>query len=91
PEVVEDMEAARKGLGYERVNLISESYGTRVAQIYAWMHPDSVFRSALISVNPPGHMVWEPSVLDEQIMYDAELCAQDAECSARTGDLAETM
>jgi pimeloyl-ACP methyl ester carboxylesterase len=91
PEVVGDMEDARKGLGYERVNLISESYGTRVAQIYAWMHPDSVFRSALISVNPPGHMVWEPSALDKQIMYDAELCAQDAECSARTGDLAETM
>lgn len=90
-EVIEDNEAARIGLGYERVNLLSGSYGTRVAQVYAWMYPESVFRSIMISVNPPGHMVWEPSVLDEQIEYDADLCAQDPECRARTEDLAETM
>lgn len=91
PEVVEDNEAARKGLGYGAVNLLSGSYGTRVAQIYAWMYPESIHRSIMISVNPPGHMVWEPSVLDEQILYDADLCAQDAACSARTDNLAETM
>lgn len=33
PAVVEDVEAARVALGYERINLLSESYGTRVAQI----------------------------------------------------------
>ena len=91
PEVIEDNEAARKGLGYGSINLLSGSYGTRVAQIYAWMYPESIHRSIMISVNPPGHMVWEPSVLDEQILYDADLCAQDATCSARTDDLAETM
>jgi pimeloyl-ACP methyl ester carboxylesterase len=91
PEVVEDTEAARKGLGYERVNLLSESYGTRVAQVYAWMYPKSVLRSIMISVNPPGHMVWEPSVLDEQILHDTDLCARDADCSARTDDLGQTM
>ena len=91
PEVIEDNEAARKGLGYGPVNLLSGSYGTRVAQIYAWMYPESIHRSIMISVNPPGHMVWEPSVLDQQILYDADLCAQDAACSARTDDLAETM
>jgi len=91
PEVVEDNEAARKALGYGSINLLSGSYGTRVAQIYAWMYPESIHRSIMISVNPPGHMVWEPSVLDEQILYDADLCAQDAACSARTDDLADTM
>ena len=45
----------------------------------------------MISVNPPGHMVWEPSVLDEQILYDADLCVRDAKCNARTDNLAETM
>lgn len=90
-EVVEDMEAARTALGYERVNLLSASYGTRVAMIYAWMYPDSLNRSIMISVNPPGHFVWEPDILDAQIAYDAKLCAQDPECSARTDDLAETM
>lgn len=91
PEVVEDMEAARTALGYGSVNLLSGSYGTRVAMIYAWMHPESLHRSAMISVNPPGHFVWEPEDIDALIAYDALLCAKDAECSARTDDLAETI
>ena len=91
PEVVEDIEAARIALGYERINLFSESYGTRVAMIYSWIHPESIYRSAMISVNPPGHFVWEPDITDAQIRYDASLWAQDAERSAHTEDLAETM
>ena len=91
PAVVEDMEAARTALGYERLNLLSGSYGTRVAIIYAWMYPNSLHRSAMVSVNPPGHFAWEPDTIDDQIAYDAGLCAQNPECSARTSDLAETM
>lgn len=91
PEVIEDLEAARIGLGYPRVNLLSGSYGTRVAMFYASLYPDSVYRSAMTAVNTPGHFVWEPETLDEQIRYDAALCAQDPECSARTDDLAESM
>jgi pimeloyl-ACP methyl ester carboxylesterase len=91
PEVVEDMEAARSGLGYERVNLLSESYGTRVAQIYAYMHPQSLRRSAMIGVNPPGHFLWLPADVDAQIEYYAELCRKDPACSARMPDLAASM
>ena len=91
PEVIEDMEAARTGLGYARVNLISASYGTRVAMFYASLYPDSINHSVMYSVNPPGHFIWEPKVYDEMISYDAELCAQDPACSARTDNLVETM
>jgi pimeloyl-ACP methyl ester carboxylesterase len=91
PEVVEDIEAARTALGYQHVNLLSGSYGTRVAMIYAWMYPQSLHRSVMISVNPPGHFVWEPEDIDALIAYDAELCEKDAECSIHTEDLAETM
>jgi pimeloyl-ACP methyl ester carboxylesterase len=71
--------------------LLSGSYGTRVAMFYASLYPDSVYRSVMVAVNPPGHFVWEPEVLDRMIRRDAELCAQDPGCSARTDDLAETM
>jgi pimeloyl-ACP methyl ester carboxylesterase len=91
PEVVEDMEDARSALGYERVNLLSGSYGTRVAMVYAWMYPDSLHRSVMVSVNPPGHFVWEPEDIDALIAYDAGLCAEDPACSTRTADLAETI
>ena len=91
PNIVTDLEAARTGFGYEQINLLSGSFGTRIAMIYAWMFPDSINRSAMISVNPPGHLAWEPELLDWQIAYDADLCAQDMACSARTDDLAESV
>jgi len=90
-EVVEDMEVARQALGYERISLFSVSYGTRLAQYYSHMYPDSLFRSAMVSVNPPGHFLWEPDVLDAMIEADAALCAQDPNCSKRTDDLAKTV
>jgi len=91
PGVVEDMESARTALGYGRINLFSESYGTRVAQIYAYMHPDSLHRLVLIGVNTPGHFVWDPAVLDDMIRYLSHLCALDEACSSRTSDFAQTM
>jgi pimeloyl-ACP methyl ester carboxylesterase len=90
-DVVDDIEAARRALGFESIHLISQSYGTRLALIYAWLHPESVHRSAMIAVNPPGHFVWFPDVIDDQIEHYAALCAQDPECSSRTNDLAESM
>lgn len=91
PGVIADMEAARAALGYGRINLLSESYGTRVAQIYAYLQPDSLQRLVLIGVNTPGHFVFDPAVLDGLIDHISALCAQDAACSSRTDDFAQTM
>jgi len=91
PGVVEDMEVARKALGYDQINLFSESYGTRVAQIYAYLHPDSLHRLVLIGVNTPGHFIWKPADFDKIIGHISELCAKDTACSNRTSDFARTM
>lgn len=91
PGVVEDMEAARKALGYDQINLFSESYGTRVAQIYAYMHPDSLNRLVLIGVNTPGRFIWQPADFDKIIGHISDLCAKDASCSGRTSDFAQAM
>jgi pimeloyl-ACP methyl ester carboxylesterase len=91
-EVIDDLEGARLALGYRKINLFSVSYGTRLAMIYAWRYPESIHRSAMVAVNPPGHMFYyAPEVIDEQLAYYANLCAQDPKCSAQTDDLAETM
>lgn len=37
---VADLEAGRVALGYDQINLLSESAGTRTAMIYAWRHPE---------------------------------------------------
>jgi pimeloyl-ACP methyl ester carboxylesterase len=86
-EVVADLEAAREALGYDRVNLLSASYGTRVAQIYAHLHPDRITRSIMIGVNPPGHFVWLPDAVDAKLADFAAAWARDPQCAAHTPDL----
>ncbi|MEE9553320.1 MAG: alpha/beta hydrolase, partial [candidate division Zixibacteria bacterium] len=90
-EVIQDFEDTRLALGYNRINLLSASYGTRLAMIYAWVYPESIHRSAMISVNPPGRFEWRPEVMDEQIRYYSDLYKTDQENGARTGNLAETI
>jgi pimeloyl-ACP methyl ester carboxylesterase len=88
---VDDVEAARVALGYDRIDLLSQSAGTRTAMVYAWRYPESIHRSVMIGVNPPGHFLWDPHTTDEQIGRYADLCAKDAGCSKRTDDLAASM
>jgi pimeloyl-ACP methyl ester carboxylesterase len=88
---VDDLEAARKALGYDRISLLSESAGTRTAMIYSWRYPKSIHRSVMIGVNPPGGFLWDAKTTDEQIARYAELCAKDESCSARTDDLAASL
>ncbi|WP_290057077.1 alpha/beta hydrolase [Amycolatopsis solani] len=88
---IEDLESARKALGYPRIDLVSSSAGTRTATIYAWRHPDALLRSAMISVNPPGHLSWDPRTTDAQFGQYADVCRADRACAAKTADLAATI
>ena len=87
----DDLEAARAALGYERIDLLSESAGTRYAMVYAWRYPERVHRSAMIGVNPPGHFVWDARPTAAQIDRYADLCAADTACRGRTSDLAASL
>jgi pimeloyl-ACP methyl ester carboxylesterase len=88
---VDDLEAARVALGYDRTDLLSESAGTRTAMIYAWRYPESIHRSVMVGANPPGNFLFDPQTTDEQIDRYADLCRKDASCSRRTDDLAALM
>jgi pimeloyl-ACP methyl ester carboxylesterase len=88
PERVDDLDAARRALGYQRVDLLSESAGTRTALIYAWRYPNRTHRSVMVAVNPPGNFLWDAKTTGEQINRYAALCAKDASCRSRTPDLA---
>jgi pimeloyl-ACP methyl ester carboxylesterase len=88
---VDDMEAARAALGYERVDLLSQSAGTRTAMIYAWRHPERIHRSVQLAVNPPGNFLLDSETTDGLLERYAELCAGEAGCSRRTDDLAASL
>lgn len=91
PETIEDMEVVRKIFKYERINILSESYGTRIAYIYGLKHPSMIFRTAMIGVNTPGNFIWDPIKTDELIKYYSNLWAKDLEKLKLSNDLAGTM
>lgn len=86
-DVIEDNELARKALGYNKINLKSVSYGTRVAYIYGLLHPEHIHRIAMTAVNPPGRFVWERDVFDEQLREYSALWARDSSATVRSKDL----
>ena len=86
-----DIEAARVALGYQHIDLLSESAGTRLGMIYQWMYPNSVARSVMIGVNPPGNYLYSGAEIDQGIERYSALCAQQPACRARTKNLAASM
>jgi pimeloyl-ACP methyl ester carboxylesterase len=90
-EVIEDMELARKALGYDKIHLFSLSYGTRVAYLYSLKYPRSIHRSVMIGANPPGRFVWEPSTIDRQLEYYNRLWKDDPEYVAKCPDIVKAM
>jgi pimeloyl-ACP methyl ester carboxylesterase len=64
-QVIDDLEYARKALGYDKINLLSFSYGTRVALLYSYKYPGSVHRNVMAGANPPGHFLWYPEKTEE--------------------------
>jgi pimeloyl-ACP methyl ester carboxylesterase len=90
-EQADDIEAARVALGYKRIDLLSESEGTRLAMTYQWRYPSSVDRSAMIGVNPPGNFLYSGAEIDQGIEAYSALCAQQPACRARTANLAASM
>ncbi len=88
-EVLYDIDLVRRSLGYNKINLFSASYGTRLAMIYDWMFPSTVNRSAMIGVNPPGRFVWRPEIMDQHLKYYAELYKKDPVYGNPEIDIAE--
>jgi pimeloyl-ACP methyl ester carboxylesterase len=86
-ESLADLDDARTALGYDQIDLLSESYGTRLALLYAQAYPERVHRSVLLGVNPPGRFIWDPVVTDAQLADWGRLWA-DSGGPGRDRDLA---
>jgi pimeloyl-ACP methyl ester carboxylesterase len=86
---VEDLEDVRRALGYQRINLVGGSYGTRLAMEYVRNYGSNVRSVVLEGVAAPAmHM---PDRFGEmaQRALDALLneCEQDAKCHAAFPDV----
>ncbi|HEV8431797.1 MAG TPA: alpha/beta fold hydrolase [Thermoanaerobaculia bacterium] len=81
----DDVEAVRRALGYEKIDLAGLSYGTRLAQVYMKRYPSRVRRVLLAGFapldyrTPLSHAVNAQRVLD-LIFYK---CERDAACAKK--------
>lgn len=84
-----DLDQVRAALGYEQVNLLGVSYGTRAALTYLRLYPERVRTLVLDGVVPPGWALGSSLSPDAQRALDLLFarCAQDAQCAETFPDL----
>ena len=89
---VRDLEAVRKALGYEQINLYGVSYGSRVAQHFAKRYPGSVRTIILDGVVPPQLVLGPDIAIEAQKALDNILarCAEDPLCNERFPDVRQS-
>jgi pimeloyl-ACP methyl ester carboxylesterase len=86
---VQDLDAVRRQLGVERVDLVGGSYGTRVALEMLRQFPQSVRRTVIDGVAPADMALPTSFSTDNQAAFDrlVESCAADAACAKAHPDL----
>jgi pimeloyl-ACP methyl ester carboxylesterase len=80
---MQDLDAVRRQLGAERIDLVGVSYGTRAALEYQRQFPAAVRRSVLDSVAPPDMVLPVSFSTDGQAAFDALLaaCTREPACA----------
>lgn len=86
---VDDLEALRRALGYDALNLYGVSYGSRVAQHYLRRFPDAVRSAVLDGVVPADQALGPDVALNAQATLDGIMtrCAESAACRQAFPDL----
>ncbi len=87
---VRDLDAVRAALGYETINVVGGSYGTRVAQHYARRFPERTRAIVLDAVVPPTLALVPQIAIESQRALEGVFarCAADPDCNSRFPDLA---
>lgn len=87
---VTDLEAVRRALGYDKLNIYGISYGSRVAQHFARRYPDSTRTVILDGVVPPQLALGPEIAIEAQRALDRIFarCREDVACNVRFPDLA---
>ena len=77
----DDIDDVRRALGYERIALYGDSYGTYLGQSYAFRHPERLDALVLDSAYPArGETAWYPSLPRTGIRSLVVACRRSAEC-----------
>lgn len=89
---VTDFDRIRASLGYQQVNLLGVSYGTRVAQQYLRQYPQHV-RSVILDGVVPSELILgldHDSNLEQALKQAFAACNEDQACATRFPDVADS-
>src|SRR5882672_8813428 len=88
-----DLDDVRQALGYDRINVLGGSYGTRTALTYLHQYPNHVRAVILDSVVPQDFSLGESMAKDAQRALDLMFarCAADELCRAAFPDVKEEL
>ena len=83
PNVADDINEIREWLGYDKIDIIGFSYGTRLAQVYLKRHPETVndiilWGAVTTSMKMPLHHASDAQRAIDLLFKD---CADDSVCS----------
>lgn len=82
----DNIDTIRKALGYDDVQVYGDSYGTYLAQSYAFRHPDGLSALVLDSAYPVrGESGWYPSVWRTGIRGLQIACRRSQDCRGDAG------
>ncbi|HKE56259.1 MAG TPA: alpha/beta hydrolase [Pyrinomonadaceae bacterium] len=83
PIAMDDLDDVRAALGYERINLVGGSYGTRASMVYLRQHPDHVRVVILQGVSPTNHfMPYDfPQSTERALQGVISECVADQKCN----------
>ena len=78
----DDLEDVRRALGYEKINIIGGSYGTRAAQVFLKLHPGSVRAVILHGVSPTNQFMPRdfPQHTERALYGVIAECASNKDC-----------
>ncbi|MFN8112657.1 MAG: alpha/beta fold hydrolase [Solirubrobacterales bacterium] len=83
----EDIDAVRAALGYERMALYGDSYGTFLGQSYAYRHPDRLEAVVLDGAYPvQGESPWYPSLIRSGNRNFVTACDRSPSCPPGAGE-----
>lgn len=90
-QVVDDIDAIRKWLGYEQINIWASGVGTITARTYLFKYSENVRTLVLHSVQPIDHSAWTQSqrLARERLKEIFETCHADSACRAAYPELSE--
>ena len=82
PIAADDLEDVRRALGYQKINIVGVSYGTRAAQVFLKRHPTSVRAIILLGVSPSNQFMPRdfPQHTERALEGVIAECAADTNC-----------